>query len=435
MFYGPEELNFFKKIIDVSLDIGTLEDGMIPLRKEQPEGRGANVNDWTWFILLAYEAYLCDGDTDFLRKHLRKLRLIYNFAEKNFFSEYPSKINYPWNPDRGYSYTGYLDFVFRDGKVMLSSVLWYQATMAMAEVMKATGNPNDESEFRKKARLLKDSINKELWDEELGYYYDYIKKDGNVRKEYESAGLMLAIESGIADRRKAEKIVDYMNRFDRAEHHSIVPGKHIAPVLPYDQIRSAGTFARFNSVHLYEGVHIIAVRNDLNQHEEATYQFRRFIDGILKYGGARQHYTPSGLGVGEGDALGAFSEGGSWTYLAFYRGMLGIERTSENLKIGSFLPESLSGTSVDILYLGKKFTINFMDLTEKRKKVYRIHGDHDLPLLVRGLETDQSYRIFEKNISSGRERSSIRESSGNGELNVSLALSGEHEIIIEKIEK
>lgn len=66
----------------------------------------------------------------------------------------------------------------------------------------------------KDAEILKKKVNKELWDNELGFYAPYRWKNHREFEEkgkwFDSLGNLLAIFFGLADKRKANKILNHI---------------------------------------------------------------------------------------------------------------------------------------------------------------------------------------------------------------------------------
>ena len=98
--------------------------------------------------------------------------------------------------------------------VCLNSLLYLMETET-AEIMKALGRARDVSVWLNRAAERRRRINRLMWDERDGLYYDYNFTDKRVRR-YPFATTFYPLWAGIANPGQAARVVANLNRFERA---------------------------------------------------------------------------------------------------------------------------------------------------------------------------------------------------------------------------
>lgn len=97
--------------------------------------------------------------------------------------------------------------------------------LALAQMAEVLGRKDDAAEFRKKAQALKELVNRYLWDEKDGLYYDFdFKKNRLVKINNNCSFLPLA--AGIPGQDQAQKLLRHI--MDPAEYNSLIPLPTIA---------------------------------------------------------------------------------------------------------------------------------------------------------------------------------------------------------------
>lgn len=83
---------------------------------------------------------------------------------------------------------------------------------AMTKMAATQGFEDDREYYSSLAENLRDAINRELWMEDCGYYAQYLygRDHLSISPRSETLGESLAILSGIASEKQAEKIVSQM---------------------------------------------------------------------------------------------------------------------------------------------------------------------------------------------------------------------------------
>jgi alpha,alpha-trehalase len=98
--------------------------------------------------------------------------------------------------------------------VCLNSLLYIMETEA-AEITAKAGRSSDSARWLARARERREKINRLMWDERDGMYYDYNFETRQVRR-YTFATTFYPLWAGIADRRQAARIVASLAAFERA---------------------------------------------------------------------------------------------------------------------------------------------------------------------------------------------------------------------------
>jgi alpha,alpha-trehalase len=84
-----------------------------------------------------------------------------------------------------------------------------------AEIMKTVGRVRDASVWLGRAEERRQRINRLMWDERDGLYYDYNFAEKRFRR-YPFVTTFYPLWAGIADRKQAARVVANLNRFERA---------------------------------------------------------------------------------------------------------------------------------------------------------------------------------------------------------------------------
>ena len=106
-----------------------------------------------------------------------------------------------------------IDIIHYD-PVCLNSLLYLMETET-AEIMKALGRTLDANVWIARSEKRRRSINRLMWDERDGLYYDYNFVGKRVRR-YPFLTAFYPLWAGIADRKQAARVVANLNRFERA---------------------------------------------------------------------------------------------------------------------------------------------------------------------------------------------------------------------------
>jgi alpha,alpha-trehalase len=98
--------------------------------------------------------------------------------------------------------------------ICLNSLLYLMETET-AEIMKTLGRARDANVWIGRSEKRRRSINRLMWDERDGLYYDYNFVEKRVRR-YPFLTAFYPLWAGIADRKQSARVVANLNRFERA---------------------------------------------------------------------------------------------------------------------------------------------------------------------------------------------------------------------------
>jgi alpha,alpha-trehalase len=97
--------------------------------------------------------------------------------------------------------------------VCLNSLL-YKTEKDLEQIAETLGRKQDAEEWRKRAEERKERIQKYLWDDQRGMYFDY-DLDKQQRSAYEYVTTFYPMWAGIATPDQARAIMQHINRFER----------------------------------------------------------------------------------------------------------------------------------------------------------------------------------------------------------------------------
>jgi alpha,alpha-trehalase len=97
--------------------------------------------------------------------------------------------------------------------VCLNSLLYLMETDA-AEIMRTLGRAGEARRWLARAAARKSTVNRLMWDEKDGLYYDYNFQKKTVRR-YPFATTFYPMWVGIADRKQAARLVSNLHLFER----------------------------------------------------------------------------------------------------------------------------------------------------------------------------------------------------------------------------
>lgn len=163
---------------------------------------------WT---LAAWELYLVTGDQDWLQQ-------VFRVSHSTLQTDFTSIVDDDTGLIKGESsfldwreqtYPDWMDNVDISQSLTLgTNVAFAHAFQLMATMAGLLQKPNDADFYQKKAEQLKNAINQNLWNEERGFYNQYLygRFFMNQAPRWEALGESLAILYEIADQAKVEKI-------------------------------------------------------------------------------------------------------------------------------------------------------------------------------------------------------------------------------------
>ncbi|MFE7174225.1 glycosyl hydrolase family 65 protein [Streptomyces sp. NPDC057616] len=190
-----------------------------------PHGPVVQQDDQWWdqvvWILAARHHYRVTGDRDFLAEAARAAtntlaaRRDSDFDSARGLFRGPSFMNdgisgYPDPPAAADVHSSFvLDHPGTERLICLSTnCLYFGAHSALADMAGRLGEPERARSLRAEAARLREAVHRWLWREEAGTYAYLLHDDDTVDTSQEGAGLALALLCGVADRRRARRVLD-----------------------------------------------------------------------------------------------------------------------------------------------------------------------------------------------------------------------------------
>ncbi|NBV83903.1 hypothetical protein EBR57_07280 [bacterium] len=174
-------------------------DAKIPqARYIDDKGHSVAVDNNSLFVILTHRYVTTTSDTEFLIRHYDAIKkaVLWNFTQD---SDYDSLM------EEGY-FAGWADSLKKEGKVLYTNVLHYQAVRAFSELSKGI-NPDDHLEFNQRADEIADRIQAVFW--EGSYFIDWVTAS-HRQSTFSSDGNVLAIIFGIASPNQSRSIQTFI---------------------------------------------------------------------------------------------------------------------------------------------------------------------------------------------------------------------------------
>lgn len=178
---------------------------------------GGHYDSPCFFVMMVYDYVNQTGETAFLQEQI---------GQKNVFElcELALKKQFERTDDTGLLYKAgpfnkldWADEVNRNGYVTYDEALFYRAVHCMEGLCRAVGK--DDAFYREKAEQIKTAINEILWDEDKGYYVNYV--DGDFVEDNLSVDTVLTYLFGIADETRARRMLDAMEQLLETKNNSL----------------------------------------------------------------------------------------------------------------------------------------------------------------------------------------------------------------------
>ena len=189
---------------------------------------------------------------------------------------------------------GYLanweDTVFWRGEVLYTNVLHYKALADFAELSKSIGKMQEYNIYKATAEKVKDKINRDFWNGD--HYMKSVTRKKRYRRYFCIDANMLAILFGIADKGKAEKILQ--NIVD-LELNTTAPMRSTWPRYPLWKISPARIITFSAGYHNAFGwlwiscLYALAL-DKAGKHKEAIEYLERIGDKIREFEGVYEVY-------------------------------------------------------------------------------------------------------------------------------------------------
>lgn len=142
------------------------------------------------------------------------------------------------------------DAIFKKGNVLYTNVLSWKALIWLGRLLKKDGG----KKYLKVAARFKKAIQGNFWDDDRGYFVDWISKGGRKYDHFASDGNLLAVWWGLADKQQGKRIFNFIdsNGLNKVPVPTIYPKlpwpNNILNTLIFPMYRTANTFTWWGCV-------------------------------------------------------------------------------------------------------------------------------------------------------------------------------------------
>ena len=187
---------------------GIAKDGTCPsaIKTDLSAFWGGHYDSPSFFVMMVYDYVNHSGDKAFLNETIDGMRLfercllVMNNQMKRTDA---TGLLYKKGP---YNKLDWADEVNRNGYVTYDEALYYRALICMEKLCEVVGK--DGSGYVVEAERVKKAINDLLWDDEKGYYVNYV--DGDFTEDNLSVDTVLTYLFGIANEERSNRMLDAM---------------------------------------------------------------------------------------------------------------------------------------------------------------------------------------------------------------------------------
>ena len=197
---------------------GIAEDGTCPSAVKQDFSAfwGGHYDSPSFFVMMTYDYINHSGEKTFLQEKIKGktiLELCLLVMNKQMERADETGLLYKPGP---FNKLDWADEVNRNGYVTYNEALYYRALYCMDKLCQVCGI--DGERYRLTADKVKRSINEILWNEEKGYYVNYV--DGDFTEDNLSVDTILVYLFGIADANRSNRMLDAMeNLLETKNNH------------------------------------------------------------------------------------------------------------------------------------------------------------------------------------------------------------------------
>jgi hypothetical protein len=291
----------------------------------------------------AYQVFKITGDRDWLNKKIQGRTLIdrlnssLNYLLRDRFDSEHGLITSAFTADWGDVSPVYPDqrAIYRDERTpvvgsLYSSALFYRAAKQLEELNVAVANERAASQWKASATLIKDNINKHLWQEDKGFYRIHLLLTPNLLPNpfddsnlFAMGGNGLALLYGIADDRKAARIFTVAAQRQREYRLSTIAGV-LLPAYPRGFFKHAAT----SEAYVYQNGgqwdwwagRFLLAEFERGYSERAYRQMSEIATKSVDNNGLYEWHTRTGEGKGSRDYAGSAGALGG----AVFQGLFGV---------------------------------------------------------------------------------------------------------------
>lgn len=197
---------------------GIAQDGTCPsaVKHDFSAFWGGHYDSPSFFVMMTYDYINHSGEKTFLQEKINGksiLELCRLVTNKQMERTDETGLLYKEGP---FNKLDWADEVNRNGYVTYDEALYYRALYCMDKLCCVCGK--DGELYRLNAQKVKDSINAILWNEEKGYYVNYV--DGDFIEDNLSVDTILVYLFDIADEKRSHRMLDAMeNLLETKNNH------------------------------------------------------------------------------------------------------------------------------------------------------------------------------------------------------------------------
>ena len=232
---------------------GIDKDGSCPSAVKQDFSAfwGGHYDSPSFFVMMTYDYVNHSGDVAFLQEEINGksiLDLCALVVQKQMERTDETGLLYKEGP---FNKLDWADEVNRNGYVTYDEALYYRALTCMEKLCRACGR--DGSLYAQTAEKVKAAVNRLLWDEEKGYYVNYV--DGEFTEDNLSVDTVLVYLFGIAEGERAERMLSAMEQMlETKNNHLQQAGDYgVMCVYPFYKRISAAYFKTSQDYEYHNG--------------------------------------------------------------------------------------------------------------------------------------------------------------------------------------
>ncbi|MBR2646852.1 MAG: hypothetical protein IKD47_04795 [Clostridia bacterium] len=232
-----------------TLTRGVAKDGSCPsaVKKDFSSFWGGHYDSPSFFVMMVYDYVNHSGDLAFLQEQINSKSILewcLLVINKQMERADETGLLYKAGP---YNKLDWTDEVNRNGYVTYDEALYYRALRCMEKLCVTCGK--DGVLYQKAADKVQKAINTILWDEEKGYYINYV--DGDFTEDNLSVDTVLVYLFGIADEERSNRMLDAMERLLETKNNTLQQAGDYGIMCVYPFYKRIGA-AYFKSSQDYE---------------------------------------------------------------------------------------------------------------------------------------------------------------------------------------
>ena len=272
------DITLIKKQIR-TLARGIAQDGTCPsaVKRDFSAFWGGHYDSPSFFVMMAYDYVNHSGDVAFLNESIGEKTLIELCElalDKQMERADHTGLLYKAGP---FNKLDWADEVNRNGYVAYDEALYFRALQVMDKLCVACGK--DGTKYRLAAEKVKTAINEILWDEQKGYYVNYI--DGDFVEDNLSVDTVLLYLFGVADEQRGKRMLDAMEALLETKNN------HLQQAGDYGVMCVYPFYKRFGAAYFKSS-------QDYQYHNGGNWPYLSAIYAYAKYlAGREYHYALS----------------------------------------------------------------------------------------------------------------------------------------------